>query len=333
MSNSIGSDIQRAADCLRAGDLVAIPTETVYGLAGNGLSEEAVLKIYQVKNRPQFNPLILHFANYQQLKQLNLELPPKAQALAARFSPGPLTYVIPASSQIPAIVTAGTPAVAIRFPNHPLTLELLQQLEFPLAAPSANPSGYVSPTTAAHVANQLGDKVSYILDGGDCQVGLESTILSFLEEQPRLLRYGGISLEAIEAVIGPVALPPEGYIDNPVAPGMLARHYATRHPLKFGKIADLTVEALKNYAPHQIATISFQQEIPGIPDTNQFILSSNGELPEAARRLFSALRLADSMNIAVILAERFPDEGLGRAINDRLLRAATPLKTIDLTPG
>lgn len=336
MSHSMGTDIQKAAALLRAGELVAIPTETVYGLAGNGLSEEAVLKIYQVKNRPQFNPLILHVANYQQLQQLGLELPPAAQKLAARFCPGPLTFVIPASDQIPGIVTAGTPAVAIRFPNHPLTLQLLQELDFPLAAPSANPSGYVSPTTAQHVANQLGNRVAYILDGGDCQVGLESTILSFLEEQPRLLRYGGIPLEAIEAVIGPVALPPEGFVDNPVAPGMLARHYATRHPLHLGNIQSLLQEALTSYLPKQIATISFQQDLPGIPSTNQFILSPSGDLQEAARRLFGTLRLADSMDISIILAERFPDEGLGRAINDRLQRAATALPSTDsaaIKPG
>ncbi|WP_290792042.1 L-threonylcarbamoyladenylate synthase [Flavihumibacter sp. UBA7668] len=327
MNSSIGVDLEKAANLLRAGELVAIPTETVYGLAANALQDEAVIKIYQVKNRPQFNPLILHFANYQQLQACGLDLPPSAQKLAARFSPGPLTYVIPASYSIPGIVTAGTPAVAVRFPNHPITLELLQKLEFPLAAPSANPSGFVSPTSASHVAAQLGESIPYILDGGECSVGVESTIISFLEEQPRLLRYGGITLEAIEAVIGPVSLPETGYVDNPVAPGMLARHYATRHPLQTGRLQELLPAALEQYAPSEIVSISFTELLNDIPATNQFILSPTGHLPEAARRLFAALRLADEMNISLILAAEFPEEGLGRAINDRLRRASSSAST------
>ncbi|MBC6492291.1 L-threonylcarbamoyladenylate synthase [Flavihumibacter stibioxidans] len=322
MSAQIGKDIGLAAEKLRAGELVAIPTETVYGLAANALNEMAVVKIYQVKNRPQFNPLILHVANMEQLRKLGLELPEAARELAARFSPGPLTYVIPTSPKIPDIVTAGTQAVAVRIPNHPMTLELLQQLEFPLAAPSANPSGYVSPTSALHVAGQLGDQVGYILDGGDCKVGLESTIISFLEEKPRLLRYGGIPLESIEAVIGPVELPQEGYSDNPVAPGMLARHYATRHPLQLGKASELVETALKTIAASRIVTITLETEIPGIPATHQFVLSPEGNLEEAARRLFGALRLADEMEIDLIIADMFPEKGLGRAINDRLRRAS-----------
>lgn len=327
MNSSIGADLEKAANLLRAGELVAIPTETVYGLAANALLDEAVIKIYQVKNRPQFNPLILHFANFQQLKACGLDLPPTALKLAARFSPGPLTYVIPASSSIPGIVTAGTPAVAVRFPNHALTLELLQKLEFPLAAPSANPSGFVSPTRASHVAAQLGESIPYILDGGECSVGVESTIISFLEEQPRLLRFGGIPLEAIEAVIGPVSLPETGYVDNPIAPGMLARHYATRHPLQIGRLPDLLPAALEQYPPNEIVSISFTELLSDIPTTNQFILSPNGHLPEAARRLFAALRLADEMNISLILAAEFPEEGLGRAINDRLRRASSSVST------
>lgn len=322
MSAQIGKDIGLAAEKLRAGELVAIPTETVYGLAANALNEVAVVKIYQVKNRPQFNPLILHVANTEQLRKLGLELPEAARELAARFSPGPLTYVIPTSPKIPDIVTAGTQAVAIRIPNHPMTLELLQQLEFPLAAPSANPSGYVSPTSALHVAGQLGDQIGYILDGGDCNVGLESTIISFLEEKPRLLRYGGIPLESIEAVIGPVELPLEGFSDNPVAPGMLARHYATRHPLQLGKAAELVQAALETIPASRVASITLETEIPGIPATNQFVLSPQGNLEEAARRLFGALRLADEMDIDLIIADLFPEIGLGRAINDRLKRAS-----------
>jgi len=188
MKGNVGTDVNRAANHLKAGDLVAIPTETVYGLAANALDEMAVARIFEVKNRPQFNPLILHIANLGRLEAIGLDFPLKALELAEKFSPGPLTYVIPTSARIPGIVTSGTPAVAVRIPNHPLTLQLLNLLPFPLAAPSANPSGFVSPTKAAHVADQLGDKVSYILDDGECAVGLESNITSLLQPRPRIPR-------------------------------------------------------------------------------------------------------------------------------------------------
>lgn len=323
MIGYIGIDIAFAADCLRKGELVAIPTETVYGLAANGLNEAAVVKIYAVKNRPQFNPLILHFPDFSRLQALGLHLPDKALELAARFCPGPLSFVIPGSPKIPGIVTAGTPAVAVRVPAHPVTLELLQQLDFPLAAPSANPSGMVSPTSALHVAAQLGDKVSYILDGGPCRVGVESTIISFLEERPRLLRYGGISLENIEAVIGKIALPEAGFVDNPIAPGMLARHYATRHPLVLGD-AELLIRQAHQLDPiPRIASISLTRQFKDLPAAYQFCLSPSGNLEEAASRLFHAMRQADDMDIDLIVADRFPEKGLGLAINDRLKRAAT----------
>ncbi|GAO43467.1 L-threonylcarbamoyladenylate synthase [Flavihumibacter petaseus] len=318
----MGTDIEKAAALLREGALVAIPTETVYGLAANALNEAAVVKIYQAKQRPQFNPLILHVADAAQLDALNLSLPAAATRLYEQFSPGPLTYVIPSSSKIPGIITAGTPAVAVRIPQHPLTLRLLKTLDFPLAAPSANPSGRVSPTTAAHVAEQLGDKVAYILDGGPCRIGVESTIISFLEDQPRLLRYGGVAVEAIEKLIGPVARPEKGYVDNPVAPGQLARHYATRHPLQLGNAATLIREALRSDPIPRIASISLNSIFPELPDAYQFRLSASGSLEEAASRLFAAMRLADDMDIDLIIADRFPEEGLGLAINDRLQRAA-----------
>jgi L-threonylcarbamoyladenylate synthase len=315
----IGTDIHRAAAALRAGELVAIPTETVYGLAAHALQEDAVLKIYEAKNRPQFNPLIIHVANLSTLTDLGLQIPELALRLMRDFSPGPLTYVIPASPQIPDIVTAGTGAVAVRIPQHPLTLELLSILGFPLAAPSANPSGYVSATDAAHVAAQLGDKVSYILDGGPSMVGIESTIISFLTETPTLLRYGGTPLEAIESLIGPVALPATGFQDNPVAPGMLARHYATRHPLILGDIEQLR----QQYPNAKVATIQFQQLFDNIPEDHQFRLSIAGSLNEAAKNLFRMMREADALDIDLILTEPFPIEGLGAAINDRLKRAST----------
>lgn len=319
METKIGVDVATAEKYLRAGALVAIPTETVYGLAANAFDIQAVAKIYEAKQRPQFNPLIIHTDSLEKLKDWGIVLPEKAKILAQHFSPGPLTYVIPKSNQIPDIITAGTSAVAVRIPNHHLTLKLLQNLDFPLAAPSANPSGFVSPTTAKHVENQLKDKVSYILDGGACSVGVESTIISFLEDKPSILRFGGLPIEDIIALIGDVQIPTKGYSDNPVAPGMLARHYATKHQILLGN----PTKHFSAYDMNRIATISFQQRYDEIPTTHQFILSHKGDLNEAAANLFAAMREANDLDIDVILAEIFPDQGLGKAINDRLKRAAT----------
>ena len=313
-----GTDIQEAISCLTKGQLVAIPTETVYGLAANAFDADAVARIYKAKNRPQFNPLIIHTNSLQRLQHWGLHLPEAMIKLAQHFSPGPLTYVIPKSNQIPDLVTAGTTAVAVRIPNHPLTLELLGQLYFPLAAPSANPSGYVSPTSAAHVSNQLGDQVCYILDGGECSVGVESTIISFLEDTPAILRFGGLSVEAIENIIGHVNLPMDGFVDNPVAPGQLARHYATKHKLVIGNPTDY----IQSHNPQRLGLISFKTNYPSVPSTQQFVLSPEGNLDKAAQQLFAAMRAIDNLNIDLIVAERFPDEGLGRAINDRLKRAS-----------
>lgn len=314
----VGTDISLAATYLMNGDLVAIPTETVYGLAANAFNVEAVTAIYKAKNRPQFNPLILHTHSIEQLENWGLVIPEKMKQLAVHFSPGPLTYIIPKSAIIPDIVTAGTDAVAVRIPNHPLTLELLRAFDFPLAAPSANPSGFVSPTNAWHVNEQLGDKVSYILNGGDCSVGVESTILSFLEDTPAILRYGGLAVEDIEAVIGKVALPSEGFVDNPVAPGQLARHYATRHKLIVGN----PLKYLNYYAPERIGVLSFSSVYTEIPIRNQLVLSVDHNIDEAAQQLFAAMRTIDTFDIDIIIAELFPEEGLGRAINDRLKRAS-----------
>jgi L-threonylcarbamoyladenylate synthase len=316
--HKVGTDINCAIKYLELGLLVAIPTETVYGLAANAFDSTAVLSIYKAKNRPEFNPLIIHTDCLSKLESWGLELPEKMKLLAAKFSPGPITYVIPKSNRIPDIVTAGTNAVAVRIPLHSLTLELLSKLNFPVAAPSANLSGYVSPTNARHVESQLGDAVSYILDGGNCSVGVESTIVSFLEETPSILRYGGLAVEDIESVIGKVNLPVDGFVDNPVAPGQLARHYATKHKLIIGNPNQFS----QQFNPLKTAVISLSNEYPDIPIENQFILSKTKNLDEAAQKLFAAMRKIDTMDIDVIIAEQFPNEGLGRAINDRLKRAS-----------
>jgi L-threonylcarbamoyladenylate synthase len=300
--------------------VVAIPTETVYGLAANAFNPEAVAKIYDIKQRPPFNPLIIHSDTLEKFESWGLQIPAAAKMLAAKFSPGPLTYVTKKHERIPGVTTAGSPGVAIRIPRHPLTLELLRLLDFPVAAPSANISGSISPTTAAHVAGQLHHAVPYILDGGPCAVGLESTIVSFLEDVPRILRYGGIGKEAIEAALGmhvndPVEAKDESGI---IAPGMMLRHYAPKHRLHIGNPADFTGE----YDPSRIAVLSFHNRYDKIPAANQFVLSAAGNLEEAARHLFSAMQEADQLNIDIIVAEVFPDAGIGRAINDRLRRAS-----------
>lgn len=315
------NQLDAAAEILKQGGLVAIPTETVYGLAANAFNEEAVLSIYKTKNRPHFNPLIIHSNSVERFAEWGIYLPELALKLASEFCPGPITFVVPSSKKIPDMVTAGHDSVAIRIPNHPLTLELLGMLDFPLAAPSANPSAFVSPTSAAHVKQQLGDKIKCILDGGECQVGIESTIVSFLENTPRILRYGGLAKEQIESTLGIIVNVPQvkGDISKFIAPGMMERHYA---PSKNLIICDDMEKELLNHQGHSIGIISFSKKYGNIDLKKQFILSPLRNLDEAARHLFSALRSLNDLDVHIILAEKFPNEGLGIAINDRLKRAS-----------
>ena len=323
MKTEIGADIKTSAQYLSNGELVAIPTETVYGLAANALNEDAVLKIYAAKNRPQFNPLIMHVASFQQAKQYIKDIPAEAEQLAAAFWPGPLTMLFNKQQNVPDLVTAGSKRVAIRVPNHPLTLQLLKQLPFPVAAPSANPSGYVSPTTAEHVYEGLQNKIPYILDGGACGVGVESTIIGWDENgETELYRLGGIAVEQIEAVIGKPIRHHKKVTDNPNAPGQLKSHYATHTPLYLGNIDEL----LPQFADKKIILINFKQYRTEIARDQQFVLSDCSRAEDAAKNLFRVLREADSMNADVILAELLPDEGLGRAVNDRLERAQHSMK-------
>lgn len=318
----IGTDIQLARQLLEQGDVVGIPTETVYGLAGNALNEDAVLKIFQVKKRPAFDPLIIHVSSIDELTKYVVDIPAPARKLAELYWPGPLTLLLPKQAIIPDLVTSGLSTVAVRIPNHPLALELLQSLSFPLAAPSANPFGYISPTTAQHVADQLGDEVSYILDGGPCGIGLESTIIGFEDELPVIYRLGGMAIEQIESVVGPVKVRSHS-TSNPKAPGMLSSHYAPRKPLIFlpshyaSDGSRLSQEGLSD-----VGALVFTTPLAGILPENQRILSPSGNMNEAAKNLFAYLRELDQANVEMIYAETLPDEGLGRAINDRLRRAA-----------
>lgn len=312
MITAIGQDIKQAVGVLKGGGLVAIPTETVYGLAANAFDPEAVLRIFQVKERPAFDPLIVHVRDRSQVDKVAY-MTPWAGELIERFWPGPLTLVLPKRTEIPDIVTSGLNTVGVRMPAHPMTQGLLQAAGTPLAAPSANPFGYVSPTTARHVEDQLGGKIPYILDGGPCTVGVESTIIG--EEDGRIVLYraGGVAVEAIEAVLGPVNAATRKVM--PAAPGMLESHYAPRKPLLVGDVAEL----LHVHRAKRCAVIAFDRRYDAWRCET---LSANGDLTEAARKLFAVIRDLDAGDADLIIAERFPEHGLGRAINDRLRRAA-----------
>ncbi len=332
----ISKDLDFAEKLLRAGELVAIPTETVYGLAANALDIEAVTKIFEAKNRPTFDPLIIHTDTLEKVKNFVDDFPEIAQKLANHFWAGAMTLLLPKKSIIPDLVTSGMDTVAIRIPAHPLTLALLARLEFPLAAPSANPFGYISPTTAQHVENQLGTKIQLILDGGNCEIGIESTIIGFEGEKAIIYRLGGISVEEIEKVIGKVEVKTSS--SNPKlastttgmdAPGMLESHYAPKKPFIIEDFSELSSQNLRkilekyNCDENRIGGLFFSDKIADLPEKNQLILSKSRDYAEATKNLFAMMRELDSMDIDVIIGEFLPEIGLGRAINDRLRRAAT----------
>ncbi len=313
----IGTDLDKTKTILQNGGLVAVPTETVYGLAGNALDPEVAAKIFSAKNRPSFDPLIVHVLSVERAADYVEELPEKAKRLTEHFWPGPLTILLKRKPIIPDLVTSGLDTVAIRVPAHQLTRSLLEVLDFPLAAPSANPFGYVSPTSAEHVNQQLGDRVDYILDGGECLVGIESTIVSFENEVPRVLRLGGLSVEDIEDCIGDVEVNIHSS-SKPDAPGMLKSHYAPEKAIVL--VDEFNPQSLNDFS--QIGALMFSNYAENIPQENQFLMSPEGDMNEAARRLFSGLRLLDQRkDIHTIVTDFVPNEGLGRAINDRIKRA------------
>jgi L-threonylcarbamoyladenylate synthase len=315
MKTAIGFDIDEAKIFLEAGAIIGIPTETVYGLAANALNEDAVLKIFSAKDRPHFDPLIVHVKNTQEIEKYTVEIPPAARLLVKAFMPGPLTLLLKKNPIIPDLVTSGLDTVAIRVPSHPMTLNLLSQFDFPLAAPSANPFGYISPTSAQHVYDQLQGKIPYILDGGPTQVGIESTIIGFENDEAILYRLGGLALEEIEKVIGKVKVN-LNESSNPKSPGMLKSHYAPRKNLTIRQYDNTTMNG------SGIGVIAFDEFIEGIAKEDQILLSEKGDLEEAAKNLFAAMRKLDASDVDEIIAVKFPDKGLGRAINDRLKRAA-----------
>ena len=310
--------IHQAAEIIRRGGVVAFPTETVYGLGADALNPLAVARIFEIKDRPYFDPLIVHISDFEEMSELTVGVPPDAEKLIKRCWPGPLTIVLSKKEAVPDLVTAGLPTVAIRMPKHPVALQLIREAGCPVAAPSANPFGYVSPTTADHVREQLGDRVDLILDGGSCEVGLESTIVSFSEEKPRLLRPGGLPLEEIEAIIGKVETDPVGET-APSSPGRLPRHYAPRTPI----LIDRWKGDLETYRGKRVGLLAFREpRIVSFPFDHVEVLSPEGDLREAASNLFAAIRRLDGLDLEMILAEAVPEAGLGRAIMDRLRRAS-----------
>ncbi len=320
-ATEIGNDVARAAALLVAGEVVGVPTETVYGLAANALADAAVLKVYAAKDRPQFNPLILHLRDAARAAAYVTAMPDAAMRLAETFWPGPLTLLLPKSALVPDLVTAGSPLVALRVPSHPVMQALLNQVDFPLAAPSANPSGYVSPTTAQHVLENLGGRISYVLDGGPSALGIESTIVGFDGVGKAVLhREGAVPVEALEAALGASLRRAAPGDRATVTPGSQKSHYATRTPLYLGDIDRL----LKNFREESCAVISFDTPYPDAAAS--FVLSPRGSVEDAARQLFQILREADNADCSVILAGPVPEEGVGRAVNDRLRRAQHLLK-------
>ena len=313
----ISTSSHDAAALLNKNDIVAIPTETVYGLAGNAFSEKAIKKIFELKKRPFYNPLIVHIKSVADLNQIATEVPAKAMLLADAFWPGPLTLVLKRQSTIPDLVTAGKNTVAVRVPNHPVTLALLEQLDFPLAAPSANPFGSISPTKAQHVADYFTESSLTVLEGGECRSGIESTIIGFEDGSAVLYRLGSITIEEIENVIGPLKIKTNNE-KTPSAPGMLSKHYA---PKTKTILTETVTEELELFDTKRIGLLTYQNHFEHKNIVTNEVLSATGDLAEAASRLYNALHKLDQLKLDVIIAEKFPDHGLGRTINDRLERA------------
>jgi L-threonylcarbamoyladenylate synthase len=313
----ISKDISKAVRLLNNEELVAIPTETVYGLAGNIYSEKAINAIFKTKQRPKFNPLIVHIHNVEYLENIVEYIPEKARLLADAFWPGPITLVLKKKKEIPALITAGKSTVAVRVPNHPVTLDLLRQLDFPLAAPSANPFNRISPTTAKHVEDYFINDLKMVLDGGPCQNGIESTIIGFEKDEPVIYRLGSTAIEAIENVVSKISIKNKKEV-VPDAPGMLERHYA---PTTKTILTDNLQKAIQQYQGKRIGLLVYNDISNDDAIDYKIVLSEEKSLQEAASKLYDALHQLDGQNLDIIIAERLPDYDLGKSINDRLQRA------------
>ncbi|MCC9020591.1 L-threonylcarbamoyladenylate synthase [Flavobacterium lipolyticum] len=314
----ISNDIELAAEIVKNEGIIGFPTETVYGLAGNIYSTKAINKIYHIKQRPLHNPLIVHIKAIGDLDRIAIEIPAIAKILAQKFWPGPLTLLLKKHPNVSELITAGHQTVAVRIPNHPVALALLQQLDFPLAAPSANPFGAISPTTPGHVEAYFKEKLPMVLDGEACKAGIESTIVGFKGESVVIYRLGALSKEEIEKVTGPAILFNKEE-NAPEAPGMLSKHYAPQSTLY---VTDNLSECIGRFSDKKIGLLRFMQHREEQNIKHQVVLSPSGNLKEAASKLYAALHELDAMTVDIIIAERFPDHDLGRTINDRLERAS-----------
>lgn len=330
MLDSTEASLRIAGEAIAAGRLVVIPTETVYGLGADAFNPEAVARVFEAKARPSFDPLIVHVAALGDIDRVASSLPAKARLLAEALWPGPLTMILPKREDVPGIVTSGLDTVAVRFPLHPVARKIIELSGTVVAAPSANPFGYISPTTAGHVARTLGDRVDFIVDGGPCPVGVESTVLDMCGDIPTLLRPGGMPLERIREVIGEVCVPVRhaAAAGPQASPGQLSSHYAPHARLVLHEFGSLGRGPGGFSIPGEAAVaIVFDAERAGFVEaagafSRVIALSTSGDMREAASRLFALLHELDQSGTASIHAERVPDEGLGRAINDRLYRAS-----------
>jgi L-threonylcarbamoyladenylate synthase len=307
--------VVRAAHIIKAGGLVAFPTETVYGLGADAFNQDAVARIFSVKKRPRFDPLIVHIASLEQVEQVAAKASDTARRLIEAFWPGPLTIIVEKSRRISELVTAGLPGVGVRMPAGRIARDLIAAAGTPIAAPSANSFGAISPTQAEHVRADLGDQVDCIIDGGACEIGLESTIISCMDSRPALLRPGGAALEDIQRCIGPVDIPHRKEYPH-AAPGRFSRHYAPATPVVLVDVVQ------RPPAGTRAGLLSLRKT--DYEDDFHLVetLSRKGDLTEAASNFFSALQRLDAAGVDLIMATRVPDTGLGRAINDRLARAA-----------
>ncbi len=314
----ISKDIQKAIALLTNEELVAIPTETVYGLAGNIFSEKAIKNIFETKKRPFFNPLIVHIYSVDFLSDIVSEVPEKAKLLANAFWPGSMTLVLKKNKNIPDIITANKDTVAVRIPNHPITLELLQKLPFPLAAPSANPFNQISPTKPEHVYRYFKNDIQMVLDGGACKNGIESTIIGFENNEPIIYRLGALALEDIQAVVGEITIK-NSEKENIEAPGMLDKHYS---PKTKTVLTSTILTEIKKYPNKQVGVLAFNTSYNSDKITTEIILSTTSNLKEAASKLYDSLHQLDHLDLDVIIAEKLPENGLGKSMNDRLQRAS-----------
>ena len=320
------SDITKAAQIIQSGGLVAFPTETVYGLGANALNTLAVAKIFEAKKRPLFDPLIVHIANTLSLKELIQETPPAAKKLIHHFWPGPLTIIFKKTKIVPDLVTAGFDTVAIRMPNHPIALELIKESRCPIAAPSANPFGKLSPTQANHVKKHLNDAVDMILDGGRCQRGLESTIIDITQDPPRILRSGALAIEDIKKIIKNVHL--EDLTETKISPGSLPTHYAPQTKLVLLKESEPFPKPKAGAGYLVFGPLEPMLE----KSTNVQLLSTSEDLTEAAANFFDSLHELDNQNLKVIYVKPFKKTGLGAAMMDRLVKAANTFQGVHKHP-